>query len=742
MTIETYTSGGNTYLLVHPAGLSYYDQPTETVNKFLVSESISIGDLVAVFTNTTSGEMWFKTNASANFFTNFRRGVAISASASGAPTVSIKRIPVKVVTASAGAEYDFTSTPGINTNGGDSTNSGSNVTFNNVAKAAPTELSTLVTIEKPSSENWPIRGLAYGYILSGATLYTNSVALASSHSVYWSMGEFSANFAPGVTLAQVLQCCFYDAAMIQTVPLAKRSSSKSITGTLSGTEVQLNGDIFSSPDGLTISAKNTANCNIYLGTCVGVDATLPAHVYNYYDTYGFYEGGSGEAVQASMGGADSFFLSVYAPRNYNSVVAQIKGYRIIARTSNGPGTFTILCAPVLISSGNPALADVAYDPILPAPFNNIRILWTYCPYDANYKTDGLYPVIVNKTIRDSAPYTGMVESFRDRPEKNTGVAVALGDLSNGGGITSVLYPLIRESRSNPYVWNNYWYYMGGAIADIVCYARGCMFPSGKFVFPGYLSSDFKWKWQKFDFASNSWVDITSFVVGSGASAGDVDIAPPSGLAAEEVFFASLRLEFVSGGKPGSGGLFFCHDFASMGVWPYDVVKAFDDTDSGGAWAGNAGWIWPNEPAGAVVTWLNEPVLSLVGNTLSFAATTPTASVAATDKFLGGSPSAAVGAPSYSIVYDDGDSARLTLGSTNINEAYSKGGTVPAAMLGLPANNLPAWGQPFSINVYPSRNGSKRFTFALYYSQVVSSAYAPDSLGYAVPRVITQTFTLP
>ena len=59
MSIETYVDAlGETYYLVHPAGMSYYDQPTETVTKADASIAYVAGDFAVVNANTITGETW------------------------------------------------------------------------------------------------------------------------------------------------------------------------------------------------------------------------------------------------------------------------------------------------------------------------------------------------------------------------------------------------------------------------------------------------------------------------------------------------------------------------------------------------------------------------------------------------------------------------------------------------------------------------------------------------------------
>lgn len=741
MTIETYTvSGGDTYILVHPAGLSYYDQAPEAVNKFNASDAFVIGDLLYANANTSSGELWTKVRFSPSDYIGLRQGVATAASGSGSATVSIKRIPRKVLDAAGGTESAFSSENPGNGNGGDSTNSGRESLFNNTLWSSPLPLATLAAVVKPSAESWGLGQTAYGYILAGSTLYTNSNAIANSQTICWLMGEICFKALPGTTSSYVLQSCCYDASIAQGVPLAMTSNARSISGTLSGSEVNLSGSLYASPDGLTISATATAACNILMGICVGIDKTASTHVYSYFDTFGMYSAGSSEAVNASLGGTDLFFLTPYILDGKNGVPHN--GYSIIASVPTSSTLRTHLCAPILLSKGSPALPDIAYDAVLPAPFTDIRVIWTLSPGPTN-SIYAQYPVIANKNSRTTAPNTGMVAALRDKPERNTTLVYTVIYITPSG-----LYPLLPESRSTPYTWNNYWYDGGGFLVSnyLTTVCRGCMFPRGKFIFPGFLSSDFKWRWEAFDFTTSTWTAITSFVVGTGGTAGDVDISPPTGLANDEVFTVRLVLDFVSGGTPSQNYQRFVTDYSVCGVWPWDIVKAFNDADSGGVWAGNSGWIWPTEPAGPAISWVSEPSFSLVGNTLTMTTTTPTRTITPDTKFrdpavTGYLLGLGAGAPSMSITYDDGDSAAIPNLSA-VNVAATKGGATPYATRLRSGGSAWTWGSANSMTLYPSKSGSKKITVKFYYTAIISSAYTRYDQGYASPRIITQTFTLP
>lgn len=733
MTIQTWTVpivNGDTYIIVHPAGLSFYDEPVEVITKANPADAFNADAVVYASSVTSSGELW------SNFFSNteslarVRQAVVVSASASGVATALAKRVPRRAVTVTAGGRRQIP-----NLNGGDITNADLPRSFNNTHDAAPIPLGVMVKVDKPSSENWLLDALIYGYIDSGVELYTNSFALATSSQVFWVAGDCCKGGPVSVTESYILVIGITDASIVQNSNRMRANNYKTLSATIAGGTPTLLGSLFVSPDYLFISNSASSTCNVSLGTCYGIDKTTTPFTYSYTDEFGSFFSGSAEAVNAVIGGTDEAII--YPLMRSGNPTAN--GYQKIATVTDSASVSTFLVAPIFATALGGYPSELAYDPILPPPFDGIRIIWS--PTNMTDAVAYIRPFVAMRTARDIPPFTGMVPSLRFKPENSSSKSFAITNFFVSG-----MFPPISESRRTPYIWANVCQTSSAPVRNAIV-ARGSSFPSGNFKLGG-SSSDFDWAWTRYDPVSNTFIPIMGYVIGYGPTAGEVTITvppPAAGLNADEVYFLAVDVRFAGGaGRPSQP--VFNPDFRILGAWPFDIIKTLFESDSGGEWVGNAGWIWPSDPAGPTISFSNEPIFSLSGNTVTLSTLRPVVTVTPDSKFN----NLVVGAfanrlnipsPSISIVYSNGESAFCP--SLNVvNTAYVKGGMSPHA---IPMVNLSSdwvWTNPASFDVYPSKAGDKNITVTLYYSAAISSVYTNSLFAYAVPRVITQTFTLP
>jgi hypothetical protein len=749
MSIETYTdSDGNTYHIVHPAGFSYYDAPVESVNKLNPSNSFVAGDVLTVLSNTASGEFWSK-----KFNTTYgtRDAVVYADSASGVTSVSVQRVPRISVSSAMGGSVNTLNEPriGAATMGDTSTPS---FKYNNWSRELVFNVVRMLSISKPSSEGWGNLSRIYGYINGGgSTAYTILLGTASANSVYWIAG-YCCLFAPvGTTTAYVHQSIFHDGDKLFTGNLSKTSSALSIHAAVSGSAPSLGSNIFTSYDKAFVSGTINATCNILLGVCVGIDGTLSPPTYSYFKPAGMYEGGNAESILAAVGGHDVCLLSQISmqssypfatPPGVRPGSTGIRsGYHVISVVNNSGTTKTILAAPIYGTKNYAMVDDMAYDPVLPAPFNDCRIIWSYSPGREGYNFEfgavaGLFPALATRTDTTSAPYSGMVPANKTKPARFASASYRY------GGMGSVRHPQVLESRSTPYVWESY----GADAPANVAFdyrVRGAQIPSGTAVYNGPDNlSDFQWRWESYDYTIGHMAPLTSYVSGSGSGTSWSATVTPPAVTGQNVYNVLCRIRGTL--DPDTGfptyEAVFVPTSIPLGVWPYDIVKFSNATDSGGEWSGNAGWIWPDEPAGPTVTWSNEPSMSLVGNVLTI---TSSASISATV-----TPSAnfnnenlpwgtRILTPSIFIAFDDGTMAIPQSASGLV--AYNSQDISPYPI------KLPGsfnWGNTFTTTIFKSLKGSKSITVKLYYTAIINSAFNTYSLsGYAVPRVISQTFTL-
>lgn len=714
MTIETYVSplDSATHYVVHPAGLSYFDQPSETINKATPSTAYVVGDVVWVVANTISGELWDNSFESV-VFVGRRKGVVVSPSASGAATALIQRVPRKAIVCAMGNR--------VNGMGGEFSNSYRQSTFDLVSRPTPLPLVKIITISKPPAETW---GTVFGYISGGVTSYTYLSSIASANNVYWIEGYCCNTSGSDPSVAYVMKGIFSDSICGGLYP-TKNSNSSSISASVVGSPVSINANIFCSVDRLSVSGAASSVCSVFIGLCVGVDKSNPIPTFHYVADNNLSACSSVEAINASHGGFDTFFIEEYITR-VKLVGAEVTRFDsdVLIGGYNLSGNLCRLEATRIVCLNNDAiLPDLAYDPIIPAPFDNARVIWSYAVKNSSNANilPSLSPVVTARSITSAPPFTGMTASNAVKPNYLTTLAPSPNAT-----------PLVSVSRNAPYVWRG-----DNTIGSLSSFRRAS-FWSGTSYFNGQPLSDYKYRWLVKDFNTGSYSAITSYISGSGAGgAWSVVVTAPSGGNSYDVLNCILDIQPVYVSTTG-GTIKNVPDSSNKGVWPYDVLRFFNDSDSGGAWVGSPGWTWPIDASLPSIAWSNEPSFSLIGNVLSLSALVPLATITKDSKFGAITSSGFNQNPSISIIYEDGDSAFICAGPTGVTVggvAYSKG---PTSLAATKIYSGWSWGQPLSMSVYPSRSGSKKITVTLYNIAYVTSVYGI----YASPRVITQSFTLP
>lgn len=734
MTIETIVNAsGDTVRYIHPAGISYYDQTPETVIKANATDILVAGDQVELFNNTVAGETWRKF-VSVSTTVPRRYGYVTIASGSGSPTVTMKRFPRVAISCAINRTFG--------TIGGATNSLTFPSNFNNGCGNPPSASVSMVSVAKPVAENWVLNDSIYGYKLSGIDTFTKTPAVANAASVRWVHGRCALAQAPGLTNGAVHQYLCFDSmrAINFIVGLNLNQFATKIQLPFSGLQPLINGNILSASDGLTVSRSNpNASANTFLGLCVGIDETTTPATYSYVKDFNFYSGVNAESITALYGGYSMEILQIY-PGFTNAALGGPDYWPNIGISYNSSGQQTAICAPNFLVSSQACPPDIAYEPLLPAPFNSIRVIWSYVPQNATFADASLVPSMAKRSTESTQPYAAMTTAKRERPRRFASVKSAIGYIPHVNTGRSVgqnfcQWPLVTESRNIPYVWETW--FQGSGTFSSVSSTRGANVPSGTIYYS--CGSSVEWCWGSNNYTTGLVTAITPWVAASflGGIKYSAAVTPPV-LAADEVVRLVLMtriggFQIVFGIDEIIYGLsgYWSPDYSSgnFGVWPYDVVKFSSAIDAGGAWSTNAGWIWSNEPIMPTVTWSNLPSSTLSGNTLTTTTLNPIATITAVAKIAG--TSLCGNDPSALFSATDGAVGQMfPLNGFGIGWQYGS-----SAIGGV---GMSFGGGTFTSLVYPTLTGLKNFNLTLIYNAKFHSVYG----DIPAVKIIQQSFTLP
>lgn len=566
MPVTSVANGtGGTDYTVWPPGLDWISNPTVALSKYTTG-STSINQLIGPLTRTSAGLSDYSSGG------DHPKAVAQSAQISGDITVQAKLLNYMACPAYVCYPNTIYFDQGKYLTG-----------------AYPG--GKFLTVTKPAGEVWAIYGtsFAYGYISGSNKLFTNSLATATAATVSWIAGQICAQRA-SVDTDGYLSVPAFSLGSRYTV-FKGMSGVVSIAVPTAGTVPNVGDLMYCSPDRLLVSSDKNATTLIFIGTCLAQDKTVSPFIFSYLPSdVSTIQGQSYDSVSESLNvNNKTFVLLSYNPANLvllytnyrktvtGTVFDNVYGYEILYNT--GVGVTPSLRVP-----------DLCFDTIIPAPFDNLRIIWT----QEDPTKQRLVPKMYRRTFT-SAPVTGMIATGRVRSDLESFTLVGEKasmqynscDFAHGQAYEFSSLPFNNIRRRIGFIPD-----LPTRMLTFPCSALSCKYgikdPStGAFnVIPGYPAIAF--------------TPIGALATGSwyGTMTAPAPTYIESDATAEIAIMGSL-----------DGGAYvqqLVTDFTSslqtsLPVYPFDIVRFSTLSDSGGAWAGNTGWRWGALPM-PVLTW--------------------------------------------------------------------------------------------------------------------------------------------
>lgn len=585
MTIRVRNPGdyGGISYDVFPPGIGFFDNPIVTL-PMSVGGSLPVGALIYASVRDSSGNSTWSLGA------GYPRASLTSAASAGDTSVQAKRSSYMYIPGEASSPNAIADVQGLD---------GATYIFPDGA---------LTKVVKPTGQTWTIGygTIIYGYISSGITLYTNSFGTAVINSAAWIAGY------PSVTRASTdtdgyLSVPSFSPGQISTVNGI--SGTMSVRVATTGGIPQLRQPIYMSPDRTLVSLNQSTTTPINLGNCVGFDKTTSPSTFFYLPSnIGTTSGQTLQRVSESINILHKTFIQVSMGTTFSELIKQLQS------ASSNSSVFDNVSAPVLdIRCGLSEyirVPDLCFDPILPAPFDNLRIIWT----QDNSRASQMYPSLVSRTSA-SVPVTGMVATGRVRgnleqyPWGGPGIAefrylscdFAHGQIYQFGAIPKINGP---SNSGTPAI-------RAGLIPSAVVQGSpgNCSTLLGKYgiwdqnasayvVIPGYPAVAF---------TPDSSVP-TSLWHGTMSS--------PAPTYIESDAIGQFTVMFSANGAAYTAG--FCSYYQSSvqtgrPIYPFEIVRASTQSDAGGAWSGNTGWRFGALPMPAL-TWGAAPTATFSAGT--------------------------------------------------------------------------------------------------------------------------------
>jgi hypothetical protein len=482
----------------------------------------------------------------------------------------------------------------------------------------------LSTVVKPSSENWPasISGsLIYKYLSGVIFLYTIDLPTARAAQYAVHVGSSSMNAGPGTVVGYIAAARF--AAQLSGQINETSKALESIAVPVTGTAPLLGGEIYTNLDRTLVSGvgPTLATPNL-LGVVIAHDKRVSPTIYSYAFGNDSPAEVPFEVLCQAFGSAIDSATRVAYSTFFNLIYSRVADGFPNVTDRVYAGVLELPWNTTGNSLDNKSLPDFAYDPILPAPLDVLRVVWS----QINSGTS-LSPFIVRRSPA-VAPIVGMVATGRvkailERPELASNcfnsfrwASFAHGQAPVGVGVvlTDTGYPTTRPSRVR---------------AGVVSYSRviinaisGVTTVSAKWgqrnentgnysVLPGYPAIAMVQQ-----VPTTRWSCILPPISPTYATAQSIARyvvmlsidGSPYGYAGGFGSSASLRnLTPVANASP------VATISDGLPIYPFDILRACALTDSGGQWVGNRGWRFNALPL-PTVTWAAGPVAATLNPT--------------------------------------------------------------------------------------------------------------------------------
>lgn len=497
----------------------------------------------------------------------------------------------------------------------------------------------LSTVVKPSAENWVaslVGSLVYKYLSGVNFLYTTNLATASAALYAAHVGSVSINAGPGTIVGYIATARF--AAQLSSQINETSTGLESIAVPVSGAAPVLGSNIYTNLDRTLVSATGpTLAMPNLLGVVIAQDKRVIPTIYSFAFGDTSPANVPFEVLCQAFGSAiDSVTRIAYAP----------SFGLIYSRAADGfPNVTDRLYAAQLQlpwnTTGNQldnkAVQDFAYDPILPAPLDKLRIIWSQV--NSGFS---LTPSIIRRSA-STPPIAGMVATGRvkaiiEKPEFNP------------GGIESFIWVSFSHGQS-PVVAGIILVDTGYSVAQGPERVRaGIIAYSLAIIDVGLIASTVSAKWGQRNEDTGSYVVIPGYpaqpMVHSMATNRWSCIMPPISplyvtpeSIARYVIMSSINgssYGFVGASGPGSNGNILKNitpvDNVSpastisdgLPIYPFDILRASLITDAGGQWVGHRGWRFNPRPD-PTITWSAGP-LTVTLNSVTGVLTIPSSPI--------------------------------------------------------------------------------------------------------------------
>lgn len=588
MTIQlTFPNGtGGTDYYIWPPGIGHVDSIIETFDKITAS-SFTANSFIVPSIRDIIGDRQY------TFGTTEPFAVTTAIAGPGTTTCSAKRTAYMSVP----AWYSSPSTV--------STNQGADAGLRGRPDGPVTK------IVKPSAETWSTgsNNVVYGYLSGGVTLYTNNSPTASSALVGWLVGRITVNRFPGDTDGYVSLASFSIGGNYNNdryVIGKGMNGIKTINVPTTGTPPNIFLRVFCSPDRMLVSSTVSATTPIYLGICIARDATGTNPVFSYLPSdIGSTAGVSYERLTESLNIGHKTFVQLNA-----GTTAPIRLIRQRQTPAGGVYDSVNAYSFIMGNTSDPLrVADMCFDPILPAPFDNLRVIWSQ-----DTSTGGLLSPSFYRHTSATAPISGMVATGRVRNDLERFLYGVVPPME-------FRYTACDFAHEQKYIFSAQPTLNGsdGSIPAVRAGSIGAGVVSG-----GAVScSTMLCKYGVRDASTGLFVVLPGYpaVTFTAASAtpttnwyGTMPAPAPTYIEYDAIAQFYVMASCDGGAYTPLNGDYIPTSLAgSLPIYPFDVVRCSTLSDAGGAWAGNTGWRW-NQLPNPVLTWGAAPAASFNAGT--------------------------------------------------------------------------------------------------------------------------------
>ena len=574
MTIQIVSPGaaGGIDYYVWPAGIGEYDSPVVTLSK-VSATSMPVGTSIAPTVRDISGDSAWTPSTGLVYYP---QAVVTTAAISGDITVSAKKTRYLTVPAFPPLRFVF---------------------------VKPDK--DILPVTKPTAERWFLLTQIYAYVSGAATFYTNLLATATGGSSCWIAGLCTANRPIGSTDGYIGVACFIASGPPNDFSQSANGLTSIAVATTGGVP-QIAGSLYCSPDKSLVSSSVNATTPIRLGTCVFQDKTVSPPIFKYYPgDVASTANNSFQRVSESSGCLSKSFATLYR----SSDLVLLSQQKTIDGDASGIGDRII--APILRPTVTSAYRGpaLAYDPILPSPYDDLRIVWV----NNGNAAGELRPILCRRTTV-TAPASGMVRTGRE--------VNGVENFSSVNDITGSEYKFqsCDFAHGQSYEFGSIPRLQGASLSLVV--KRAEFVPAGIVQFDfGVYAAGMTCVWGIREPFSGAFTAIPGYpavtcTAGTLANTwyATMPAPAPTYIDSDSIGqFCIIGTPTAGSPVPVSGAMVVTSLKDTIDVYPFDVVRCSTLSDSGGTWVGNYGWRFGALPL-PVITWGSPPAAAFNAGT--------------------------------------------------------------------------------------------------------------------------------